>query len=99
MIDKLKDIIKEYEDLMEQISSPDIMSDIKKYTALARQEKNLANIIPSAKEYIKKYNQLVEDEEILKGDDKELKELVKEEITDLKEDIHLLKTCISVRKT
>ena len=90
MIDKLKDIIKEYEDLMEQISSPDIMSDIKKYTALARQEKNLANIIPSAKEYIKKYNQLAEDEEILKGDDKELKELVKEEITDLKEDINLL---------
>ena len=90
MIDKLKDIIKEYEDLMEQISSPDIMSDIKKYTALARQEKNLANIIPSAKEYIKKYNQLAEDEEILKGDDKELKELVKEEIVDLKADINNL---------
>ena len=43
MIDKLKNIIKEYDELMEQISSPDIMSDMKKYTLLARQEKNLSN--------------------------------------------------------
>jgi len=90
MLDKLKNIIKEYNELMEQISSPDIMSDIKKYTLLARQEKNLSNIVPSAKEYIKKYNQLTEDEEILKGDDKELKDLVKDEIVELKADISSL---------
>jgi len=39
------------------------------------------------KKYIYTYKQLQEDEEILNGDDPELKELVKDEIGPLKEDI------------
>ena len=58
MIEKLKNLIKEYEELMLKLSSPDIMSDIKKYTELARQEKTLSSIMPEAKKYIKKHNQL-----------------------------------------
>jgi len=90
MVEKLENIIKEYDNLMLEMSSPEIMSDMKRYTELARQEKTLSLIIPSAKKYIKKHTQLVEDEEILKGDDKELKDLVKDEIIELKAEIDLL---------
>ena len=96
MINKLKNIIKEYGELMDKISSPDIMSDMKKYTSLARQEKHLATIIPSAEEYIKKHNLLQEDEEILNGNDKELKDLVKDEILELKEDLNTLTKSLKV---
>ena len=65
MVEKLENIIKEYDDLMLKMSSPEIMSDMKRYTELARQEKALSVIVPSAKIYIQKYTQLVEDEEIL----------------------------------
>ena len=90
MIDKLENIVREYDELMIKISSPDIMTDIKKYTKLARHEKMLSIIMPSAKEYIKKHYQLEEDEDVFKGDDQELKELVKDEIIELKNDLDVL---------
>jgi len=87
MVEKLENIIKEYQELMVEMSSPNIMSNMKKYKELARQEKALSSIIPSAERYIKKHAQLIEDEEIFQGNDKELKELVKDEIVELKEEL------------
>ena len=96
MINKLNKLIKEYNILTEKISTPEIVSDMKKYTQLAKEEKHLATIIPKAKKYIKKYKQLLEDEEILKGDDVELKEIVKEEIPTLKSNLNLLENDLKV---
>ena len=96
MVEKLKTIIKEYENLMVEMSSPNIMSNMKKYKELARQEKTLSVIIPSATSYIKKNAQLKDDEEILKGNDKELKELVKDEIVELKEELKSLEEKLKI---
>jgi len=96
MINKLQDIIKQYDNLMVKMSSPNIMSNISEYKKLAREEKSLSNIIPKAKKYIQKYNQLKEDEEIFKGDDKELKELVKDEINELKQELELLESELKI---
>ena len=81
---------------MNKMSSSSIMEDIKAYKQLAREEKHLSTIIPSAKAYIKKYAQLKDDETILESDDKELKELVKEEIVDLKEELENLEQELKV---
>ena len=86
-VEKLQQIIEQYNFLMQQISTPEIISNTKKYTKLAREEKHLSIIIPKAKEYIKTYKQYQEDEEILQGDDNELKEIVKEEIVELKNNL------------
>ena len=96
MVEKLEKIIKEYENLMVEMSSPNIMSNMKKYKELARQEKTLSVIIPSATSYIKKNAQLKDDEEILKGNDKELKELVKDEIVELKEELKSLEEKLKI---
>ena len=61
MINKLRDIIKQYDDIMIKMSAPNIMSNISEYKKLAREEKSLSNIIPKAKKYIQKYNQLKEE--------------------------------------
>ncbi len=90
MIDRLKKIISNYADLANQMSSPDIIADIKKYTKLAKEHRHLGNIAPKAQEYINLFNQIKDDEDILQGDDKELKEIAKEEITILKNSLNIL---------
>ena len=90
MIDKLQSLIKKFNDLSKKMSEPDIVSDIKLYSSLAKEHKRLSPIIPNVNDYIKKFNHLQEDEEILKGNNKELKELIKDEIGPLKEELLVL---------
>ena len=90
MIDKLQSLIKQFNDLSDKMSNPDIVSDIKLYSSLAKEHKRLSPIIPNVNDYIKKFNHLQEDEEILKGNNKELKELIKDEIGPLKDELLLL---------
>ena len=96
MIDKLNQLISEYRDITNQMSQPDIISDIKAYSSLAKEHRRLDAIIPKAKAYIQQFNQLQEDEEILHGNDKELKELVKGEIGPLKEQLQKLEEELKV---
>ena len=65
------------------MSDPEVVYDIEKYTELAREHRQLSPIIDMSKQYVL-YNNIKDDEEILLGDDVELKEIVKEEISDLK---------------
>tara|TARA_B100000029_G_C17523706_1_gene940869 strand:+ start:72 stop:1139 length:1068 start_codon:yes stop_codon:yes gene_type:complete len=96
MIEKVKKIISDYDAITKKISDPNIMSDIKGYTKLAKEEKHISRIIPKAKEYVKLYTHLKEDEEILLGDDVELKELVKDELSELKQKIQNLENILKI---
>ena len=87
MINKLNQLIEEYNNLTEKMSNPDIISNIKAYSELAKEHRKIDIIIPRIQLYIKQFNHLQEDEEILKGNDKELKELVKDEINEIKEEL------------
>ena len=90
MIDRLNQLIEEYQMISEKMSDPDIVANIKEYSGLAKKHRTIDPIIPKAKLYIKNFEQLKEDEEILQGNDRELKELVKEEIGGLREEIDKL---------
>ena len=72
MIDKLQSLIKQFNDLSKKMSNPDIILDIKLYSNLAKEHKRLSPIIPNINDYIKKFNHLHEDEEILRGNNKEV---------------------------
>jgi len=87
MIDKLHSILSRYDELAEIMSQPDAMQDIKAYAKIAREHTGMSELVEHAKIYINTYNQIKEDEEILNGDDPELKELVKTEIGQLREDL------------
>ena len=90
MIDRLNQLIEEYQMISEKMSDPDIVANIKEYAGLAKKHRTIDPIIPKAKLYIKNFEQLKEDEEILQGNDRELKELVKEEIGGLREELDKL---------
>jgi len=87
MIDKLQTIIERYDTLAELMSRPDAMHNMKAFTQLAREHSGLTELVELSKKYIDTYKQLQDDEEILNGDDPELKELVRDEIGHLREDI------------
>jgi peptide chain release factor 1 len=89
MIDKLQTIIERYDTLAELMSQPDAMHNMKAFAQLAREHSGLTELVELSKKYIDTYKQLQDDEEILNGDDPELKELVRDEIGHLREDIAL----------
>ncbi len=60
MLEKLAQIEENYEELNNQLSSPDIMSDISAYTKLMKQHRSLGEIV-------KKYRELKKTQEELDG--------------------------------
>ncbi len=84
MIEKLYKLKESFQLISEKMSDPDIVNNIQEYTALAKEHTQLTPTIDAANQYISIYKQIKDDEEILNGDDNELKELVKEELSDLK---------------
>ena len=84
MIDKLQTVLARYDELAELMNLPDAMQNMKAFTKLAREHRSLTELVDESKKYIITFSQLKEDEEILNGDDPELKELVKDEIGELR---------------
>ncbi|MDE7314223.1 MAG: peptide chain release factor 1 [Mucispirillum sp.] len=90
MYDKLEEVAARYDELTNMLSDPEILKD---QTAFAKYSKEHAEKKPIVETFLKlkEVKQAVEDaQEILKGDDKELKELAEMEIEEAKETIPLL---------
>ncbi len=84
MVEKLRQILQRFEELTEKLSDPNVVNDIKEYTRLSREHRNLSSLAEKSRKYLDLVSQLEEDEAILSGDDDELKELVHDEINELK---------------
>ncbi|MGI8885090.1 MAG: peptide chain release factor 1 [Pyrinomonadaceae bacterium] len=84
MLEKLAQIETNYEELTEQLSSPDIMSDIPAYTKLMKQHRSLGEIVEKYREVKKMNEDLSGAKEILElSDDAEMRELAELEIADI----------------
>ena len=55
MIDRLNQLIEEYQMISEKMSDPDIIANIKEYSGLAKKHRTIDPIIPKAKLYIKNF--------------------------------------------
>jgi len=86
LLDKLPAIQEKYKELEGQLSDPALMADNRKYAAIAREHKDISNVMEAFGRYKTLINNINEDESILKGDDDELKEIVKEELDGLLDD-------------
>ena len=84
MIKKLQSLIETYSILSKKMAEPNIISDVSHYTKLAKEYRQLTPTIDLAHKYIQTFGHIEEDEEILQGQDTELKEIVKDELGDLK---------------
>ncbi|MEZ5307303.1 MAG: peptide chain release factor 1 [Pyrinomonadaceae bacterium] len=88
MFEKLEQIEKNFEELNEQLSSPDITSDINTYTKLMKQHRALGEIVEKYREVRKLKDDLEGAREILDDtSEAEMRELAELEIADLEDSV------------
>lgn len=84
MIDKLEAISKRFDDVSEQMVSPDIMSDMKAYTKISKEYKSLRKIVDEYKNYKDILGNIDSSKEILRTEkDPEFREMAKMELDEL----------------
>lgn len=85
MFDKLDDLVKRLEEIMQELSSPDIVNDQSKYRKLMKEQSDIAPIVEKYNEY-KAAQQTEKDSlELLNEEsDPEMQELAKEELAEAK---------------
>ena len=79
--EKLQLFINRFEEINELLISPEILTDIKRMTELAREQSGIKKIVEAAREYNEIIEGIQENKELL--GDEELAELAKEELKEL----------------
>ncbi|MCI5740568.1 MAG: peptide chain release factor 1 [Lachnospiraceae bacterium] len=85
MFDRLDDTVMRYEEMMNQLSEPDVANDAERFRKLMKEQSDLAPIVETYKEY-KKSKQDIEDSLAMleEESDEEMRELAKEELNESK---------------
>ena len=87
MIEKLREIIRRQDDLTSRMSEPDTAADPKRYAQLAREHSEISEVADKARRYVSLDDDRLDLEEMLGGDDAELKELAEEELQELRQQL------------
>ena len=88
MEDKLKAIKNKFEEISKQVSLPEVISDNKRYRALMKEYSTMQPIVDEYNHYSKLKRDLSEDKELLSvEEDADMKDMLKTEIEDLKQQI------------
>lgn len=85
MFDRLEDLVKRLEEVMEELSEPDVVNDQARFRNLMKEQNELTPIVEKYNEY-KDAKQTIEDSvEMLEAEnDEEMREMLKEELSDAK---------------
>lgn len=84
LLEKVLSLEDKFQSLQEQLSSPEVMSDMKRYVQLNKDYKELEPIIRASKEYEKMTRDLASAKDILVNEkDDELREMAREEVSDI----------------
>jgi peptide chain release factor 1 len=84
MIEKLEEIKLRFEEIGQLLAQPDIVSDMKRFSQLSKEYKDLEKIVVKYNQFLDAQNDLKHAKEVLeKEKDSELRELAKMEIDDL----------------
>ena len=88
MFDKLEELVAKLEEIMQQLSQPDVVNDQDKFRRLMKEQSDLTPVVEKYKEY-KAAKQSEEDSLMLleEESDEEMKELAKEELSEAKKAI------------
>ena len=85
MFDRLDDLLRKFEEIMNELSEPDVANNQERFRALMKEQSNLTPIVTAYREY-KKCNQDIEDSlSLLESEsDEEMREMLKEELAEAK---------------
>ncbi len=97
MFDRLDDTLMRYEEMMNQLSEPDVANDPERFKRLMKEQSDLTPIVEAYKEY-KQCKQNVEDSLTMLDEesDEEMRELAKEELNESKARIEELEQELKV---
>ena len=85
MKEKIKTVIARHEELGNILVDPDVMNDHNKLKVTAQEHSQLAPVVLKGQQYLVILQHIADDQEIINGDDAELKEMAQEEILELKD--------------
>lgn len=87
MLDKLKQVEENFENINAQLCDPDVVSDMEKYRKLMQDVKHLTPIVEKFREYKKAAADFEEAKELLDGGglDKDFREMVQEQLEESRE--------------
>ena len=91
MFDKLEDLLRKYEEIMNELSAPETAGNQDRFRALMKEQSDLTPIVNAYREY-RKRNQDIEDSLSMleEESDAEMREMLKEELSDAKDRVEEL---------
>ncbi|MCD7724033.1 MAG: peptide chain release factor 1 [Clostridiales bacterium] len=91
MFDKLDDLLRKFEEIMNELSEPGVTENQERFRALMKEQSDLTPIVEAYKEY-KKCNQDIEDSLMMLDEesDPDMKEMLKEELATAKKRVEEL---------
>lgn len=90
LIEKLNQLEEKHKKLQQDLSDPAVMKDMNRFRSLSQEEKELSDTLVVYRSYNEALKQLKENEELMGVEkDPDMLEMIKEEITKLKEQIEL----------
>lgn len=88
MLDKLEDIKLRWEDVGQQLTDPSVVSDMKRYTTLSKDYKQLGGIVEAYEKYKNILSNIEYNKGLLKTEkDEEMRAMAKEEMDGLEKDL------------
>lgn len=92
MFENLQNVEGRYTEIESELANPETISDLKKYTALLKEHKQMTPIVETYRTFRKAEEDLAEAKEFLEeaGSDKDLKELAQEAAAEAKESLERL---------
>jgi len=98
MLEKLEAVYAHFKEIELLLSSPEISSDIQRFTKLNKEYRDLEEIVESYFEYKNLYHRIVEAKDILKNEkDRELRDMAKDELDELEPKIGPLEEVIRIQ--
>ena len=97
MFDKLEDLLKRYEELMNELSEPGVTDDNNRFRKLMKEQSDLMPIVEAYKEY-KKCKQDIEDSVMMLEEEKDpdMREMLKEEHNNAKKSVEELEKKLKI---
>ena len=97
MFDKLEDLLIRFEELMGELSSPDVTSNQERFRKLMKEQSDLTPIVEAYKEYKKSKQDITDSLEMLEAEsDEDMREMLKEELNDAKKRVEELEDTLKI---
>lgn len=97
MFDKLEDLVLRLEEVLNQLSEPDVASDTERFRKLMKEQSDLTPIVEAYREYKQNQQNIEESLALLEEEsDEEMRELAKEELNESKEKVEQLEEKLKI---